>query len=114
MAVIDPTSTLSDLAEMFADGAAKPDGLTFDPELCAAMADGLAEAGEAMRILTQLAEEAGLVERLRHAALPAPRTPVARRLLAASTVSLDPERRVVAFPVRLDMAPALTSGGSAA
>lgn len=112
--VINPTAHLEDLAEMFAGGAEEAAGLTFDPVLCAAMAAGLAEAAEATRILVQLAEEVGLVDRLRLAAQPAARSAVERRVLAAMAAPLDPEGRVVAFPIVAVPASAFASGGSAA
>ena len=107
----DPTVCLENLIHVFEEGAGQAGGLTLDQELCTAFVGGLRECLDGLNALATLAQEAGLLERIALPMAPA-RTPTERRLLAAMAAPLDPDGRVVAFPV--GPAPALISGGSAA
>ena len=107
----DPIPALTDIIDVFEGGVT--DGITLDAVLCAAFVDGLSEARDAFKALAALAQEAGLLERLTLTA-PGPRTPVERRLLAATAAPLDPDGRVIAFPVAFGPALVSSTGGSAA
>ncbi|MCJ2050870.1 hypothetical protein [Methylobacterium sp. J-070] len=100
----NPEPVLQDIADFFAD-AAREGGVSLDPVLCGAFAEGLRDAAACLRTVLDRAETAGLLERLRPPATgsleagPPPRRTRAERLgLARLAVALDPEGRVLAFP----------------
>lgn len=110
---IDPTAFLEDLQHVFAEGVSNSQGVNLDPQLCKFLVEGLGEAVNTVKALRTLAEEGGLLQRLTLPA-PIPRSPAARRHLAATVKPLDRERRVVAFPAAFAPVLPFSSGGSAA
>lgn len=112
---VDPTAFLEDLQHVFAEGVRSGQGANLDPELCKFLVEGLGEAANTVRALRTLAEQGGLLQRLTlPTPAPAPRSPAARRHLAATVKPLDQERRVVAFPAAFAPVVPFSSGGSAA
>lgn len=109
----DPIELLEELAAPFAHAAEHGEEMTLDPVLCRAFADALNTALGAVRALADLAEAEGLLQRV-NAAAKQPRTPVERRLLAAMAAPLDPDGRVLAFPLVITRHVAVSEGGSAA
>lgn len=98
---VNPDPILQDIADFFTDAAAEG-GVSLDPVLCGAFSEGLRDAAACLRTLLDRAETAGLLERVGlPQAVPSAhrRTPAERAGLARLAVALDPERRVIAFPV---------------
>jgi len=91
----DPAGILDDVILILEGGGGDPHGLHLDSHLCLGLADGLREVAEGMALLTTLAET------VREAFAPQPprRTAQARRVLARTAAPLDPQGRVIAFPL---------------
>jgi hypothetical protein len=91
----DPVAYLESAIHLFSDGARDPAGLQLDPELCRGLAEGLGDVLDGLELFIALAAEV----RAAVGPLPARRTAAERRILASMAQALDPDGRVVAFPV---------------
>lgn len=110
--LVSPLPYLADLTAYFAEGAGK-DGLHMDAQLCRSCAAGIAEVASIISSLVTLADAHGIIEQV---TVPAERrrTPTERRILAALAEPVDPDGRVVAFPIVPARVVAIAEGGSAA
>lgn len=104
-AFVLPSPFVLDLQEFFAEHM--QGGVFIDAELCRSFAEGLGEHAQQVQALEAFARAHDVVERLGYV----PRSAAQRQALARAATPLDPDGRVVLFPVAA-MGPGLD--GSAA
>lgn len=93
--VSEPVGYLEDLIHGFREGARDPAGMHLDPELCRGLADGLGDVLDGLELFIALAEEV----RAASGRSSVRRTPAQRQAIAGAAKTLDPEGRVIAFPL---------------